>query len=100
MPRSCCSGPISGPDAMVAVRLNGFFPPDYAGGPFTAAVGAPPPGGMPQYAPTEIGDARVLQGDADPAAFLAEHGFVLVPHVTQVRDWDSDVANVYLPEID
>ncbi|WP_264940707.1 CmcJ/NvfI family oxidoreductase [Sphingomonas caeni] len=65
-----------------------------------APVGAPPPGPVPQYPPTEIGDARALQGEADPAAFLAEHGFVLLPHATQVRDWDRDITDIYWAEID
>ena len=49
-----------------------------------------------------IADARRLQAaeDLSEAEFLARHGFVLLPHPTEVNDWDSEVAGVYLPEIE
>lgn len=86
---------------MAFAELNGFFPPDFAvDGRFSAAVGTPPPG-MPRFPPVEIQDARALQSKAaaSEAAFFEAHGFVLLPHASQVRDWDKDVATLYLAEI-
>jgi hypothetical protein len=81
------------------IALNGFFPQDYVVGERVhAAAGAPM--SRTRYPAVEIGDARALQAGADPAVFFAEHGFVLLDHPTRVRDWDTDVAAVYLPEID
>jgi len=82
---------------MASVRLNGFLPPDYAGG----AVSGPVGGAQPLMASdmVEIGDARALQaGSASEAACFAEHGFVLLPHASAVRDWDADVP-LYNEEI-
>lgn len=83
---------------MASVRLNGFLPPDYAGGMVSGPVGAPQP--LMTSDAVEIGDARALQAGADPAAFFAEHGFVLLPHASKVLDWDCDVAGIYMPEIE
>lgn len=86
---------------MTAAQLNGFFPVDFvADGRFSAAVGTAPPG-RPCFPPVEIRDARALQANAvSEAAFFDAHGFVLLPHATAVRDWDEDVASLYLAEID
>ena len=86
---------------MSAAQLNGLFPSDFVvEGRFKAAVGAPPPN-APIFPPIEIHDARALQAHSDSeAAFFAAHGFALLPHATQVRDWDRDVANFYLAEIE
>jgi hypothetical protein len=85
---------------MTAVQLYGLFPPDFSQGRFSAAVGTPPPD-APTFPPTEIRDARALQAGAESeAAFFDAHGFVLLPHATKVRDWDKDVAALYLPEIE
>jgi hypothetical protein len=85
---------------MTVAQLNGFFPSDFvAQGRFTANVGTPPPD-TPSFPPVEIGDARALQAGAESeAAFFDAHGFALLPHASQVRDWDGDVATLYLPEI-
>jgi len=84
---------------MTAAQLYGFFPPDFQGR-FSAPVGTSPPG-TPSFAPVEIEDARALQAEAESeAAFFDAHGFVLLPHATRVRDWDRDVAALYLPEIE
>jgi hypothetical protein len=84
---------------MTAASLNGFFPPDFVGR-FSAAVGTPP-AGAPSFPPVEIRDARALQAESSSeAAFFDAHGFVLLPHATAVRDWDREVADLYLPEID
>lgn len=83
---------------MPAVRLNGFIPqglalPDGLRG----AVGGAQPA-MSSDA-VEIGDARALQaGTASEAACLAEHGFVLLPHASAVRDWSAEVP-LYNQEI-
>jgi hypothetical protein len=85
---------------MVSVPLNGFFPSDCdTSVRYRGPVGTPPPGALRNH--VEIGDARALQaGAASEAGFFAEHGFVLLPHATRVRDWDTDVAELYLPEIE
>jgi hypothetical protein len=86
---------------MVQAQLNGFFPPDFTGPIPTIDLRNPPQGPQPQYPPTEIHDARGLHDSGtSEAKFLAEHGFVLLPHRTAVRDWDRDVEQVYLPEIE
>jgi hypothetical protein len=86
-------------DAMTSVRLNGFLPqgfeiPERLRGPVSG----------PQPAMTsdevEIGDARMLQArSGSEAECFAEHGFVLLPHVTQVRDWDAEIP-LYNQEIE
>jgi hypothetical protein len=50
----------------------------------------------------EIADARALQAaeHLSESTFFARHGFVLLPHVSGVRDWDTDVAPIYLAEIE
>lgn len=86
--------------AVAGIRLNGFLPEDYViDGPVGGPVGTPT--GPMIGREVEIADARALQaGAASEAAFFAEHGFVLLPHVSAVRDWDADIMGVYLPEID
>lgn len=84
-------------------RLNGFYPRDFA---LTErqhfAVGSTPPGIARTAQAIEIADARALQAaeGGSEAEFFARHSFVLLPHVSAVRDWDHDVPDVYRPEID
>jgi hypothetical protein len=88
---------------MVQATLNGFLPPDFAGdeAPRINIGDAPAPEYRQTYPPVEIGDARALQASATSEAdFFRQHGFVLLPHATAVRDWDRDVGSVYLPEIE
>lgn len=88
---------------MTVAQLNGFYPPEFASRERQRfAVGAPPPGFEASARPVEIGDARALQAaeGLSEAEFFARHGFVLLPHASAVRDWDTDVAAVYLPEIE
>lgn len=86
---------------MVQAPLYGFFPPDFTGPMPAIDLRNPPQRPGQEFPPVEIHDARQLQASArSEAEFLAEHGFVLLPHRTAVRDWDSDVEQVYLPEID
>ncbi|WP_281179333.1 CmcJ/NvfI family oxidoreductase [Sphingomonas asaccharolytica] len=49
-----------------------------------------------------IADARMLQTQerVSEAEFLRRHGFVLLQHATAVRDWDEDIASVYLSEVE
>lgn len=84
---------------MTAVQLNGFLPEDYLiDGPIGGPVGAAAGPMMPRA--VEIGDARALQAGAKSEAdFFAEHGFVLLPHVSAVRDWEAEMHSVYLEEI-
>jgi hypothetical protein len=86
---------------MVQAQLNGFLPPDFTGVVPTIDVRSPPPRPRWTAPPVEVRDARDLQaGASSEAAFLAEHGFVLLPHRTGVGDWDRDIDRIYLPEID
>src|SRR3982751_4754021 len=88
---------------MVQVRLNGFLPPDFVGEetPLLDVTAPPEPERRLTYPPVEIQDARALQVNAaSEAHFFAEHGFLLLPHATEVRDWDNDVGPIYLPEIE
>jgi hypothetical protein len=86
---------------MVHAHLYGFLPPDFTGPMPTMDLRNPPKGPYPSFPPVEVEDARLLQASASSESqFLAEHGFVLLPHRTAVRDWDADIEAVYLPEID
>jgi hypothetical protein len=48
----------------------------------------------------DIVDARPVQARAvSEAEFFAEHGFTLLKHQSEVRDWQREQASIYLPEI-
>lgn len=48
----------------------------------------------------EILDARPVQArGVSEAEFFAEHAFALLKHETRVRDWQRELASIYLPEI-
>jgi hypothetical protein len=88
---------------MTTAQLRGFYAPDFVpDGRQRHPVGSWAPGveGAPRT--IEIADARALQAQSDisEAEFFARHGFVLLPHASAVRNWDHDVASLYLPEID
>ena len=88
---------------MIQATLNTFPPGFRAEGRFQIRVDAPPqrPDDVPPERPlTGIDDARALQGDADVTAFFDRHGFVLLPHPTQVTDWSADPKDGYLAEIE
>ena len=88
---------------MVQVRLNGFLPSDFEGDetPLIDVTAPPGPERRRSYPPFEIQDARALQATAaSESQFFADHGFVLLPHATAVRDLDNDVGPIYLPEIE
>jgi hypothetical protein len=84
-------------------RLNGLFAPDFAfEGRLSGPVGAPAEGMVTRPREIDIADARELQGreGVSEAEFFRRHGFVLLPHVTAVRDWDRDFEAHYRGEID
>ncbi|HEY6047763.1 MAG TPA: CmcJ/NvfI family oxidoreductase, partial [Sphingomicrobium sp.] len=86
---------------MVEAELTGLLPADFAGerAP-TIVYGGPPVPECSQRHRVEIHDARALQdGTASEAKFFADHGFVLLPHETAVKDWDRDVPSIYFGEI-
>lgn len=88
---------------MVEAVLNGFLPADFAASEAPCIVVGEPvaPEFKHRHPPVEIKDARALQaGASSEAQFFAEHGFVLLPHVTAVRNWDEDIGSIYLPEIE
>jgi len=87
---------------MFQAELCGFLPPDFAGDAAPLMDLSRPL--SPEYSrkrAVEVRNARRLQGGASTEAdFFAEHGFVLLSHVTAVRDWDRDIGRIYLPEIE
>ncbi|MEO7277522.1 MAG: CmcJ/NvfI family oxidoreductase [Sphingomicrobium sp.] len=88
---------------MVQVRLKGLLPPgmDPATMPTINVLEPPGPRQEPDYAAFDIRDGRPAPDDLrSEAERFAEDGFVLLPHDTRVRDWDDDVASIYLPEIE
>src|SRR3954453_8406262 len=87
---------------MVQAQLNGLLQPDFSGEAPLIDVTAPPAAEyVHRSPPREVDDARQLQNGArSEAEFFADHGFVLLPHVSAVRDWDADVATIYLAEIE
>lgn len=88
---------------MTVAQLSGFYTPDFvASGRQRFPVGSLPEGMERAARTVAIADARVLQAaqDLPEAEFMALYGFVLLPHPTGVKDWNSEVASVYLPEVD
>ena len=86
---------------MVQARLNGLLPADFDPGDMPILdVANPPSGARPNYGPTDIRNAREPDDQRSEAERFAEDGFVLLPHATNVRDWDADVASIYLGEIE
>jgi hypothetical protein len=88
---------------MTLARLNGFYASDF---PFEgrqrAPVGTLMEGMVSHAIEVEIADARALQASEalSEAEFFRRHGFVLLPHVSAVRDWDNDFETHYRAEID
>jgi hypothetical protein len=88
---------------MVEVQLKGLLPSDMdpATMPTIDVTVPPPPRPQPDYPPFAIHDARPCADDRrSEAERFAEDGFVLLRHASAVRDWDTDVASLYLPEIE
>jgi len=87
---------------MVLGQLNGFLHPDFDGdaAPLIDVTAPPASEYTHTFPPSEIHDARDLQGGATESEFFADHGFVLLPHATEVRDWDQDISSIYVGEID
>lgn len=85
---------------MVETGLNGLIPADVTG-PFpTVDIQNPPPRPKTNLPPVQIHDARKLQANgASEAELFAENGFVLLSHVTVVKDWD-DVTGAFCEEIE
>lgn len=82
-------------------QLYGFISSEITGELPTVDLRNPPPPPQTNFPPVEILDARKLQaGAVSEAQFFAENGFVLLPHVTKVTAWDSDVSTTYAPEIE
>jgi hypothetical protein len=85
---------------MVESELFGLIPAD-ATGPFPMIdIRNPPPPRQTNFPPIQIRDGRALQANgASEAELFAENGFVLLSHVTAVRDWD-DVPALFCDEIE
>ena len=95
----------------VTTTLNGYIRRDLKpDGPVLIRINGPADGDMPWEAapPVDIRNARPLQDGRRENAFLKDHGFVLLPHVSAVKDWDSggatpyeqnEIARIYMPEV-
>jgi len=85
---------------MVETELFGFIPAEVTG-PFpTVDLRNPQPPRQMNCPPIQIQDARKLQANgASEAALFAENGFLLLSHVTVVKDWD-DVPSAFCDEIE
>lgn len=87
---------------MTTARLNGLYEPHFV---FERRqhfpVGSLARGMDPNGREVRIRDARVLQAadGISEAEFFHRHSFVLLSHVSAVRDWDED-SMVYHQEID
>ena len=98
----------------VSATLNGFIRRDVRpDGPLPIRLNGAGDDGPPPWDPAPaqtIHDARPrLAEAASEAAFFDTHGYVLLDHVSGVRDWDvdaavpveaNDIARIYLPEVD
>src|SRR3954453_3611014 len=93
---------------MLHVALNGLVPPDHrmVG---RLEIDLRQPASGPPSRQVAMQDARPLQAAAaSESAFFADHGFVLLPHASAVRDWepnvvdppDSEIGRIYVGEID
>ena len=85
---------------MVETELFGLIPADVTG-PFpTVDIRNPSPPRETNFPPIQIRDGRELQANgASEARLFAENGFVLLNHVTMVKDWD-DVPEAFCSEIE
>src|SRR3954470_20316002 len=85
---------------MVETELFGFIPADVTG-PFpTVDIRNPPPPRQSNFPPIQIHNGRELQANgASEAELFAENGFVLLDHVTSVKDWD-DIPAAFCGEIE
>jgi len=85
---------------MVETELFGLIPTNVTG-PFpTVDIRNPPPPRETNFPPIQIRDGRELQAKgASEAQLFAENGFVLLDHVTMVKDWD-DVPDAFCGEIE
>lgn len=87
---------------MTTARLNGLYRPAFASTKRQHfPVGTLQPDMDSNGREVPIMDARALQASerVSEAEFFARHSFVLLPHVSAVRDWDRDGA-VYQLEIE
>lgn len=86
---------------MVEAVLNGFLPPDFdiAAMPLIDLERPSPRRVARDFGAIEIEDAR-NSSDLTESELFERDGFVLLPHVTQVCDWDKDVPTIYHREIE
>ena len=94
---------------MLHVTLNGLGPPGFVP---SERLELDLRATEREYPPAQrvaMRDARPLQAAADSEArFFVDHGFVLLPHASAVRDWEPNVADppnseigrIYVGEID
>lgn len=97
----------------VTATLNGFIRRDVRPeGRLPIHLDGPGDGPVPwdSTPPVLIRDGRPRLAEASEAELFHEHGFVLLPHASEVRDWDADamttppdqndIARFYLPEVE
>jgi hypothetical protein len=88
---------------MVQATLNGFLPPDFDPA-LMPLIDLENP--RPSFAPRDFGSIEIddARSTEEPGLTEAERfetdGFVLLPHATQVLDWDKDISAIYHGEID
>lgn len=86
---------------MVQARLKGLLPPDFDSSEMSVIdVRNPPKRQQSDFGLLEVASGRNPQDERSEAERFAEDGFVLLRHATKVRNWDADVAAIYLPEIE
>ncbi len=92
-------------EARTHSTLLGYFPPDYDA-PEVTYIDVMKPVDPINKGPTPLFDAREAQVDRDPTDFFHEKGFVLLPHQSKVKDWntdytsfDNDITRIYTREL-
>ncbi len=86
---------------MIQAQLSAFPAGFRHDGRFPIHLGQPVSSRPPEERPfTPIHDARAQQRDHDETAFFADHGFVLLDHISAVTDWSADPSTGYLAELE
>ena len=85
---------------MVETELYGLIPTEVVGPLPIVDIRNPPPPRQTNFPPIPIRNGRELQANgASEAELFAENGFVLLDHVTAVKDWDN-VPEAFCDEIE
>ncbi|MAV24827.1 MAG: hypothetical protein CMQ05_01745 [Gammaproteobacteria bacterium] len=92
-------------EARTQSTLPGYFPPDYDA-PEVTYIDVEKPVDPINKGPTPLLDARLAQTGRNTTDFFREKGFVLLPHHSEVMDWngdytsfDNDITRIYSREV-